>query len=348
MKIAYAVSTSLIILLTGCGGGTNVSIDSTDAGSQTTGEGGGETTDGTDDQTDVETPATPDDLIAMFAGATFVSQETLETGPIPTGVSMGNWSVSFTSDTVEWRYSDVIEVGTYAQDSNANMVASFSGRDIPFSGNGTTITWNERTYLRLDDSFFDDQESLVSHYDGSIYTSVEELDIGENAQGGLAMGRWSVRFEGNELDLRIQDTVQRAGYNYANNSAFNIDSGSITTTAYALVGDQLLINSVVYELDSISQFDSQESLVAYLDGTSYQSAGLQQTGTAVDGVVGVGHWYLNFTRNTFTWDHTVVQEAGTYTYQTGDSFTAILADRELNIELDQRDIIWDGVRYVKQ
>ncbi len=114
------------------------------------------------------------------------------------------------------------------------------------------------------------------------------------------------------------------------------------------MGDQLLINSVVYELDSISQFDSQDSLVAYLDGTSYQSAGLQQTGTAVDGVVGVGHWYLNFTRNTFTWDHTDVQEAGTYIYQTGDSFTAILADRELNIELDQRDIIWDGVRYVKQ
>lgn len=330
MKIAFALFVYMIILISGCDGGSGVSISSTD-------------TQNSDDT------IAQQDLIAKYAGATFISEETLEVGETATGdLAMGNWSVRFTADTVSWNHSDVVEVGTYGFDNNSNMVATISGREIPFSGDGTSMLWDSRTYLRLDNSLFDSQESLVSHYDGATYTSVEELDIGENAQGELVMGRWSVRFEGDELELHVQDTVQRGAYTYLNDSAFSIDIGSPATRAYVLFGDRLLVNSVVYEIDSIGLFDSQETLIAYLDGTSYQSAGLEQVGPEVDGTVAVGHWYLHFTSDTFTWDHLNVQEAGTYSFLTEDSFTAILADRELTIEIDRGNIIWDGVRYIKQ
>lgn len=340
MRITHTVSVLLIVLGTGCGGGTSVPNDTIQAGTpnnESIDAGNGD-----------NRPANSQELIAKYAGATFVSVDTLEVGPTATGVAMGNWLVRFNTDTVEWQYSDVVEVGTYSVDETTGPVAEFNGREVPFSGNGTSLTWDSRTYMRLAPSQFDSQESLVNYFDGLIYVSVEELDIGETATGELAMGRWSLRFDGNELTHQIQDTLQRATYTFVNGSAFNINTGATSNLAYVLTGDQLLVNSVIYEKSSISGFESQQALVNYLNGNTYQSAGLQQADTATDGVVAVGHWYLNFVGNTFTWDRTDTQEAGTYQLLGDTSFTATLADRELTAEFDRDDIIMDGIRYIRQ
>ena len=161
------------------------------------------------------------------------------------------------------------------------------------------------------------------------------------------MGNWSLRFNGAEVDWRVQDTVQAGTYSYTNGSSFTINFYNQSMTVYVLTGDQILVNSRVYEKDFSNLFNSQERLVAFLDGSTYKSAGLQQLGQTGDDTVAVGHWELNFSDDMFTWSYSDVVEFGNYNYLSANRFTAVFHDREYLIEVERGDIIWDGIRYIK-
>jgi len=351
MGMKYWLSAIVLVVVAGCDGSSNTTVDGVfdNASEDTITESGETSAESENNSSDSSEVTSQDALVAKYAGATFVSAEQLEVGETANGgLAMGHWTVSFTADTVTWAYSDVVEVGTYSYVDGVKPVANFSGREIAFSGDGVSVTWDSRQYLRTATSVFDSQQSLVSYFDGTKYNSVEELDLGENASGGLAMGNWSADFNGDEVTLLIQDTVQVGTYSYVGGSSFRISFFNSDITAYVLYDNQLIINSVVYEKDYSGLFDSQESLVAFLDGTSYKSAGLQQLGESNDGVVAIGHWIIDFSADTFSWFYQDVAEAGTIVYLADNSFTAVFANRELTVDLQRGDILWDGVRYIKE
>jgi len=123
----------------------------------------------------------------------------------------------------------------------------------------------------------------------------------------------------------------------------------LSLTLFSVIGcsssdnsDQLVDNP---DPNQMTTFDSQQTLVTYLDGASYQSVDMQNNGLSADGTVSLGYWFVDFTDNTFNWTYTDIAEAGTYTYVDSENFTAVFSDRELNIVVEEDEIVWDNLRY---
>ena len=295
-------------------------------------------------------PATTVESSVMlpFAGGTFISADEMQVGENASGdIALGHWTVEFDSDTVSWANLGVVQVGTYAQDvtTSVGMIADFSGQQIPFSLSGVDLIWDSRTYLRTSTSIGDSAESLVSYLDNSTFSSVEEFDIGENATGELVMGTWSLSFEGIEVSWRVQDAVMPGNYAYTSPARFQLIFGDTRVPAYILDGGELMVDFVIYDKSLASQFSSQESLVAFLDGKSYESLELKPIGEPMPDVTQLGYWYVNFLEDTFTWTYQDISEAGTYIYLDDDSLTAVLPDREISVVVEGDEILFDGVRY---
>ena len=241
-----------------------------------------------------------------------------------------------------------METGTFSISESADGIATFDSGSINFSIDGDHIVWNSLTYQRVATSQFNSQQSLTDFLDGSAFNTVDLFDIGENAFGGLAMGHWSVRFDGDNIIWSVQDTVRIGTYSFIDSSSFNISFGSGDLSVFILSDEQLVIDSIVYERPVSRQFDSQQSLLTLLDGTSYQSARLLPIGETASGTQALGYWYVDFISNTFSWTHNDVSQAGRYSYLSDNIFKALLADTGYLIEIDGDDIIWIGERYIKQ
>lgn len=275
----------------------------------------------------------PELTMDQFAGATFVSADILE--DTDRGLTPSHWTLSFTNDMVSWTQSELAELGSFEFAAGSSRVADFVERDIAFSSTGNNLIWDSQTYLRISSSLFDSQETLIANFDGTNYNSVENKDQ-------------SVRFEGDQLFIERQDTIQLGTYTFIDDTSFNTRIDGQVIPAYSLFSDRLLLNSILYERDFSNLFDSQESLVEFLDSTTYRSAGLQQIGEAVDGIASVGFWFISFTENTFILSAQNGDEAGTVDFLSNNSFTAIFADRESVVETQGDDLLLDGVRYIKQ
>ncbi len=332
MRIIPLIFASTLILLVGCDGDTVAIV--------------GEATpedDSTIAETTIEESDTAGTVMAAFVGSTFVSADRLETGENATGeLVLGNWTVSFTTDTVTWVYSDVVEVGSYSAEEG---VASFNGRDVSFALDGGDLIWDSLSYRRTAASLFDSQETLVAYLDGFSFDTVEEFDVGESATGELVLGKWSVQFAGDEISWRVQDTISAGTYSFSNSNSFTASFGNSNITVYVLAGGELMVNSIIYKRELASQFSSQESLVDFLNGTTYKSDELRDVGESSPGITELGSWFIDFTDNTFMWTYQVVTEAGTYAYLDDNNFIANLVGRDLTIEVQGDDILWDGVRY---
>ena len=319
-----------LLALAGCDGSSN--------GSSNSGISGTNGNTATDEASNISPDSAPDEcsadvLLDQFAGVTFVSADLLEDSD--RGLTPSHWLVNFTNDTVTWTQSELSELGTFPFAAGSSREASFSDRDISFSSTGNDLIWDSQTYYRFSSPQFDSMETLIANFDGTTFNSVEADNV-------------SVRFEGNQLFISELDTVRVGTYSFIDNQSFNTDFGTSNVTAYPLSNDRLLVDSLLYERDFSNLFDSQASLVAFLDGTSYRSADLRPIGDPVDGVASIGHWTIDFTENTFVLSAQNGEEAGTVVFLSANAFTAIFADREIVVELQSDDILWDGVRYIRQ
>jgi len=195
---------------------------------------------------------------------------------------------------------------------------------------------------------FDSQEDLTVFLDGSTFNTVDQFDLGENASGARAMGQWSARFDGVRILWAVQDTLRPGTYSRIDHSSFKITFGSDERTVFVLSNDQLVIDSIVYQREARNKIGTQKSLVALLDGASYQSVRQLPIGENTAGTRVHGYWYLDFLADTFSWAHHDVSQAGSYSYRSDRSFTAVLENISYLIEIDGNDIIWQGERYTKQ
>lgn len=325
MRFTWVVSALTLLVLTGCSSGTSLGTDDSAQQTQPT-------------DTAQEPNNSPELSIAQFSGATFVS-----TNPTLPGI------VSFTDDTATWENADIVEVASYSNTGEQQLAAVFSDREVVFESDGSNLIWDSVSYLRATSSSqFDSQESMELYFDGRTYNTIEQFDIGEGPSGELAMGNWSIRFNGNEVSWSVQDTVAIGTVTYIDNTRFKVDLGNTDFTVVLLDNDRFIINSIEYQRDVSNQFDSQEELLAFFDGAIYESVSLQELGRPTAESVALGYWSISFSNNSFTWVYLDIAEAGTISFSGVNSFNAILTDREIEIIVEGNDILWDGQRYTRK
>ena len=308
--------------------------------------------------TSVDTDGTAESLLLRFSGATFVAvgsdQANVES---PSGIG----SVSFASDTVTTTQSEivlagsfvqsqssVVEVGTYNDDFSDELVATFPDREVTFSSDAGDLIWDSVFYRRADGSQFNSQESLVDSLDGSTFITTEQFDITGGQDQSQALTSWSIRFEGDQAFWSERGGIVIIGaVSIVDDSSFKIEFANRETTVVALDRDNLVIDAVIYEKDLSNQFDSQETLVEFLDGASFMSTSLQSIGDTSSGASALGFWFINFSGDTFNWSYLDIEEAGTVSFTETNRFSAELSDRILLIEVEGDEFVWDGVRYRK-
>ena len=335
MRILPIVPVLTALILAGCGGGSST-VD-------TTLEVGG---------------ATPDSLLARFAGATFVAVGTDQADP---GSASGVGSVSFTNDTVTWTQSEtvlsnsfvlsqsvIIETGSYDNDGSDELLANFPDRDIAFESDSGNLIWDTLSYRRADGSQFATQGNLVEFLDGSTFITTEQFDISGSQSDGQAQFNYFIRFEGDQAFWAERGGIVLIGtVSIVDDSSFIISFLNREITVVALNRNELVIDALVYEKDLSNQFDSQETLVEFLDGASFMSTSLQSVGETSPGVTELGHWLIDFAGDTFTWSNLGIAEAGTISFIETNRFSATLLDRVLLIDAEGDEFLWDGIRYRK-
>ena len=308
--------------------------------------------------TSVDTDGTAESLLFRFSGATFVAvgsdQANVES---PSGIG----SVSFGRDTVTRTQSEivlidsfvqsqssVVEVGTYNDDFSDELVATFPDREVTFSSDAGNLVWDSVFYRRADGSQFNSQESLVDSLDGSTFITTEQFDITGGQDQSQALTSWSIRFEGDQAFWSERGGIVIIGaVSIVDDSSFKIEFANRETTVISLNRNNLVIDAVIYEKDLSNQFDSQETLVEFLDGASFMSTSLQSIGDSSSGTSELGFWFINFSGNTFNWSYLDIEEAGTVSFTETNRFSAELSDRVLLIEVEGDEFVWDGVRYRK-
>ncbi len=92
-------------------------------------------------------------LRAYFEGARYKSLQQYETGPTPSGVSMGHWYIFFdinnsSSDEIKWAYSDIIESGSMIYKDGLSFTAEFFSSSYTVVVDGDDIVLNSITYRR--------------------------------------------------------------------------------------------------------------------------------------------------------------------------------------------------------
>lgn len=286
----------------------------------------------------------PEALQAQFSGATFTSIEVLDG---VTDVSAGNGVISFAANTVTWSYSNTVETGSYSETNDSSGTAELDGRQIAFNSNGENLVWDSKNYYRAATAQFDSQSSLVAYLDGKKYQTIEEVLVGERPDGAMAFGHARIQFDDDEALIEVTDILYEAPYTYVNGSSFLVSSVNFNATITILDDDRLVYNSTLYEQYFTTQFVSEETLLSFLDGTSYRSVEQLSIGESGTGITTLGHWFVDFTQNTFTWSYQDVSEVGTVEFTQDDSFDITLSERRYSVAVEGNDIILDGVRYTK-
>ena len=295
-------------------------------------------------------------LLATFAGATFVA---VGTDQANAESASGVGSVSFTNDTVTWTQSEIVfsnsliasqsvivEVGSYVDDGSEELLASFPDRDIAFESDSGNLIWDSLNFRRTEGSQTSSQDSLVEYLDGSTFISTEQFDIVGGQSDGQALSNYVIRFEGDQAFWAERGGIALVGaVNFVDDSSFTISFVNREITVVALNRNELIIDAVVYEEDLSNQFDSQETLVEFLDGTSFMSTSLQSLGETSPGITELGHWFIDFSGDTFTWSYQGIAEAGTVSFIETNRFAATLPDRVFLIDAEGDEFLWDGVRY---
>jgi hypothetical protein len=290
--------------------------------------------------------STSGSIVAQFAGASFVSVITSSIGSNQAGVRTApNQVLTFGRDSVISSQSGVTEIGDYAYNDDGTLLAQLPDRTITFSADGGDLIWDSRSFKRAASAQFDSQPSLAAFLDGSTYTSVEQLDVGESAEGELVLGNWSISVIGDQFIYSAQDTVLIGTYSYLDGSSFTINGFQQEISAVVLDQDQLVVDSVTYEKNIIDQFDSQESMVNFLDGKTYKSVSTKPVSSTSDGLTSVGYWFIDFTSNTYSRTLEDGTEAGTVGYINNSSFSAVSDNQSYTVEVENDDIVWDGTRY---
>lgn len=298
-----------------------------------------------------------DGILAQFSGATFVA---VAADQVNADSTSGVGSVSFTNDAVSWTQSEivmtgsfvlsqsvVVEAGSYENDGSGELVASFPDRDVTFAADGGNLIWDSLSYRRAVGSQYNSQNSLEAYLDGSTFNTIDQFTAAGDQTDGQAMASRSVRFDGNQAFWAEPARAVLAGtLSFVDESSFTMKFLNREVAVVALDRNEIVIDAVIYEKDLSNQFDSQESLIEFLDNGSFRSTSLQNVGETTLGAA-IGYWFIDFTDDMFTWSYQGISEAGAVSFIGSNRFSAVFSNRELAIEVEGDDLLWNGVRYSK-
>ena len=182
--------------------------------------------------------------------------------------------------------------------------------------------------------------------EGRLFVSADELDVGPNASGGIALGHWVLSFEENDTVTWFFSDVALVG-TYSRSSTS--DTGMIANfsggleVAFEFDGLDLIWDSLTY-LRTSSRIDSQESLESFLIGSEFQSVEDFEIGETPIGETALGKKSLQFRENEVIFGSKDTLEVGTLLHNGNAGFRVSFGSRVNEVTgfvLDGRRLIFN-------
>ena len=189
---------------------------------------------------------------------------------------------------------------------------------------------------------------LVGLLAGATFVSVEPLNSDGTAISTPPTTNRTLNFTTNAVTHNDIDGTEVG--TFSNIDGFdwvaNFGSGSVN---FSGGNNSILWDGINYQRVATSQFDSRQSLISYLDGTTYTTLGQFDIGENAFGGLELGQWSVQFVDNQVVWSVQDTVSVGTYSFIDGSSFNIDAPFSEITAYILKNDqLVIDSIVYQKE
>ncbi len=187
-------------------------------------------------------------LTTTLNGSRYNTEALLDTGETASGeVAMGRWSVAFADDQITRAVQDTLSAGTISYINDSSFRASFPNQELTMVFlDGNKLAVNSVVYVKEPAIHFTSQQTLEEYLGGVSYQSVQQLPLGETANGTVALGHWQLNFNNGGFTWFYQDIAEAGTLTYLEPNRFN---AVLPNRSLEVVTDEnfLVLDGVRYE-----------------------------------------------------------------------------------------------------
>ena len=191
-------------------------------------------------------------------------------------------------------------------------------------------------------------ETFTSILAGATFVSVDPL----HNDGTPPSVSQTLRFTDNEVTHNKIDGREVGSYSTIDSSTSDSEwvasfaSGSVN---FSSDGNSILWDGINYQRVATSRFDSRQSLISYLDGSTYATVDQFGIGENAFGQVALGKWSVQFADNQIVWSVQGTVTVGTYSFNNGSSFNIDVGFNELTAFILNNDqLVIDSIVYQRE
>ncbi len=164
---------------------------------------------------------------------------------------------------------------------------------------------------------------------GATFASVMSENLGQKADSNPVRGSWHISFTNDSVTWVRGGSVETGTYRRNDDGSWMAQFPEQDVT-FNVHGAGVIWDSSTYLRTTRSAFDSRESLIAYLDGTRYDSVEPLDLGKTATGELAVGNWSVQFNDSEVTWLVQDTVSAGTYDYINDAEFALDVITPQVN------------------
>jgi len=191
-------------------------------------------------------------------------------------------------------------------------------------------------------------ESLAGILAGATYVSIDPLNSDRTPINTPPTTSRTLSFTSTAVTHNKIDGNTVGSFSNVNDSEWiaNFASGSVKFRADA---DTIVWDGVTYQRVATSQFNSQQSLIRYFNGSTYTTLGQFDVGENAFGQRALGQWSVQFADDQIVWSVQDTVSVGRYSFIDGSSFTIEAPFDELTaFVLNDDQLVIDSIVYQKE
>ena len=193
------------------------------------------------------------------------------------------------------------------------------------------------------------EESLIGILAGATFVSIDPLNTDGTPINTPPSTSRTLSFTSTVVTHNKIDGNEVGSFSTIDGSEWvaNFASGSINFRANA---NTIVWDGITYQRVARSQFDSQQSLINYFNGSSYSTLGRFDVGENAFGQLALGQWSVQFADDQVVWSVQDTVSIGRYSYIDGSSFTieGPAATELTAFVLNENQLVIDSIVYQRE